>query len=153
MATNSIRSKQDIIRYPIPVHQLYKGNGIYSCPICGRNLPQTKTSKKRFYCCFTCNIKGIVTGNKIYFSFLKSNKTQKNELNKEKGQASKEENETKRISSLSEQKYYEYIAKHKCNAKRLLPKNAHNKIMAKHKKPSVIGNKTYRKPGRIKFWS
>ncbi len=164
MEDRSLTAKKIIlIKKPIPVTKLYKGKGIYSCPLCGGTLfikNSKKSGKTKIFYCPKCSLEGNIIGSSFFFSSKKYNKIQsQNKIQQNNSQISEQKQTSKRFSeskstkNMTDQEYYKYLMKHKGNSTRLLSRGEHVKIMNKHKKPAGIGTKTYHKPKSIKLWS
>lgn len=142
------------INKPFPISRLAIGKDTFRCPLCGGTVRITGSKNQGkiiIVRCSQCNLKGSLHDSEIQFTSRKMPQHSKNKA------ASQTNNETAvpdiNTANMSDQEFYEYIAKHKGNSKRILPKGEHKKIITKHSKPSGHGKGTYRKPGSAKLWS
>ena len=138
------------ISKPIPIKDIRIGSNIFRCPICGGSVhvvqPCNNISIKVI--CSACSLKGTIHGNAIHFTSRKGVKD-----NAKKPTHHEEVIPTIDTSKMTDQEFYEYIAKTKGSSKRILTRGEHKKILTKHNKPSGYGRGTYRKPSGAKLWS
>lgn len=137
------------ISKPIPVKEILIGSNIYRCPICGGSIHHVQPENRKGIkvICSACALQGTLHGNAIRFT---SRKGVKNIAKKPRQEEVIPAIDTRKMT---DQEFFEYIAKEKGLNKRILPKGEHKKVLTKHKKPSGYGRVAYHKPGKVKLWS
>ena len=146
--------EQAKIRRAFPISDIAISKDIYRCPLCGGKVRITdirSQGKALIVRCSQCNLKGILSNSRIQFTGREPpcsmRKKTPSTSNKERGIPDID------FSKMSDQEFYEYIAKHKGNSKRILSKDEHRKLLTKHSKPSGRWRGTYHKSGSAKLWS